>query len=143
MTDHKATPEQWAYAEEWAAEKYACYSCIIELRARVEALECGKNVENLQRLSDQLLDRLVELEADQWLRQHAKPKPEPALAAPLVERVARAIGRDDEPIHWEPEARAAIREVAAWLRSRIESVGAMWMRDRLLAIAAELETEHG
>jgi hypothetical protein len=29
--------------------------------------------------------------------------------------VARAIGRDDEPINWEPEARAAIREVAAWM----------------------------
>jgi hypothetical protein len=35
-----------------------------------------------------------------------------------VERVACAIGRDDEPINWEPEARAAIREVAAWMRER-------------------------
>jgi hypothetical protein len=33
----------------------------------------------------------------------------------LVDRVARAIGQDDEPINWEPEARAAIREVALWL----------------------------
>jgi hypothetical protein len=31
--------------------------------------------------------------------------------------VARAIGRDDEPINWEPEARAAIREVAVWMTS--------------------------
>jgi hypothetical protein len=30
--------------------------------------------------------------------------------------VARAIGRDDEPINWDPEARAAIREVLAWLQ---------------------------
>jgi hypothetical protein len=34
----------------------------------------------------------------------------------LVDRVARAIGRDDEPINWEPEARAAIHEVLAWLK---------------------------
>jgi len=33
----------------------------------------------------------------------------------LVDRVARAIGRDDEPINWEEEARAAIRMVALWL----------------------------
>ena len=33
----------------------------------------------------------------------------------LVDRVARAIGRDDEPINWEEEARAAIQMVALWL----------------------------
>jgi hypothetical protein len=33
----------------------------------------------------------------------------------LVDRVARAIGRDDEAINWEEEARAAIRKVATWL----------------------------
>jgi len=39
MTEYKATPEQWANTENWAAEKLSCYSCILELRARVEALE--------------------------------------------------------------------------------------------------------
>jgi hypothetical protein len=33
----------------------------------------------------------------------------------LVDQVARAIGRDDAPINWEEEARAAIRMVALWL----------------------------
>jgi hypothetical protein len=33
----------------------------------------------------------------------------------LVNKVARAIGRDDEPTNWEEEARAAIRMVALWL----------------------------
>lgn len=33
----------------------------------------------------------------------------------LVDQVARAIGRDDEPVNWEEEARAAIRMVALWL----------------------------
>lgn len=41
---------------------------------------------------------------------------------PLVKRVALAISRcedpeewDDEMVNWTPEARAAIRKVAAWL----------------------------
>lgn len=45
------------------------------------------------------------------------------LTGSLVERVAVAISRcedsscwDDEAVNWEPEARAAIREVAEWLR---------------------------
>jgi hypothetical protein len=41
-----------------------------------------------------------------------------------VERVAIAISRcedsscwDDEAVNWEPEARAAIRQVLAWLKA--------------------------
>jgi hypothetical protein len=57
----------------------------------------------------------------------------------LVDRVARAIGRDDEPINWEPinwepEARAAIREVAAWMREQ---------HDGDLVAATVLEREAG
>jgi len=37
----------------------------------------------------------------------------------LVDRVARAIGRDDEPINWEEEARAAIRPLAPSLKKRV------------------------
>jgi hypothetical protein len=36
---HRATPEQWAITEEWAADNLSCYSCILELRARIEKLE--------------------------------------------------------------------------------------------------------
>jgi hypothetical protein len=32
--------------------------------------------------------------------------------------VACAIGRDDEPINWTPEARAAILEISAWLAAQ-------------------------
>ncbi len=83
-----ATPEQWAQQEEYAAKVEDCDSCcIVELRARVEELEAN-----------------------------SKPTPNPnQIGRSLVERVARAIGQDDEPINWEPEARAAIREVALWL----------------------------
>ena len=53
---------------------------------------------------------------------------------PLVERVACAIGRDDEPINWTPEARAAILEVSKWIAAQSNSVtGQAW--------AAQLEIE--
>lgn len=67
-------------------------ACILELRARIEALEANSS---------------AGLTSSNYL---GKPDTSP------VERVARAIGRDDEPVNWEPEARAAIREVAAWLK---------------------------
>jgi hypothetical protein len=38
MTDYKATTDQWAYQEHWAQEDGDA-ACILELRARVEALE--------------------------------------------------------------------------------------------------------
>jgi len=46
----------------------------------------------------------------------APPAPPAAPAGGLVERVALAIGGEgDHPANWTPEARAAIREVAAWM----------------------------
>jgi hypothetical protein len=50
-----------------------------------------------------------------------EPQPEPADS--LVERVASicASSSDDEPESWRPEALAAIREVASWLRSELLS----------------------
>jgi hypothetical protein len=48
---------------------------------------------------------------------NSQPTPNQSqIRSSLVDRVARAIGRDDEPINWEPEARAAIHEVLAWLK---------------------------
>jgi hypothetical protein len=45
-----------------------------------------------------------------------KPTPPAAPAGGLVDRVALAIGGEgDHPANWTPEARAAIREMAAWL----------------------------
>ena len=64
------------------------------------------------------LDRLIAQDRDDA----------PTRAGSLVERVALAISGvedsscwDDETVNWAPEARAAIREVAAWLR--VESEG--------------------
>jgi hypothetical protein len=41
MTIQKATPEQWQFAEDWGI--YATRACLLELRARVEALEAQAN----------------------------------------------------------------------------------------------------
>ncbi len=84
-----ATPEQWALLEDTAT---SCMSaCILELRARVEALEAN-----------------------------SKPTPNPsqirssAPASSLVERVAIACAKPCNET-WDDQARAAIREVTAAL----------------------------
>jgi hypothetical protein len=119
MSDYKATPEQRA---------------IFELRAKVEALEdkykmqrlatleWGKDVENLQRWNDQNLIRIERLEAtqqDKLDRLIAQDRDEaPVTTGSLVERVSCAIDGRINPDQWlhQDAARAAIREVAAWLR---------------------------
>jgi inactivated superfamily I helicase len=90
MTDYKATPEQWADAGAFASGTRAC---ILELRARVEALEEAENDRRFE-AAKVLID-----------------KPAPALAGSLVERVRKALSYPPGPY-----ARAAIREVATWLR---------------------------
>ena len=39
---HRATPGQWADTEHWGAENLSADSCILELRARIEALEAAQ-----------------------------------------------------------------------------------------------------
>ena len=77
---HRATAEEWRTAERNTLLIY--YSCLLELRDRIEALEA------------------------------AQPKSDSS----LVERVTAAIvGNSEAGVNWKPEARAAIREVAAWM----------------------------
>ncbi len=95
-TPHRATPSDWA----WLEGNSTCDRCdaawsrgLIELRARVEALEAA---------------------------QHA-PTTTEARPGGLVERVAEVIAHkgcfDPEEVYGQ-EARAAIREVAKWLEAR-------------------------
>jgi len=64
----------------------------------------------------------------------AKPTPNPSqIRSSLLERVVMAAGRDGETARWK-EARAAIREVAAWLREQ---------QDGYLVAATVLEREAG
>lgn len=95
MTDnteqHKASTEQWALIESTPA---ACLSgTILELRARVEALEV---------LTNHFRDA-----------RNMVPTPASSLVERVVDALANASGSD-----WEEAARAAIREVAAAVRSR-------------------------
>jgi hypothetical protein len=106
---HRATPEQWATAEKWATGDGfgVMHACLLELRARVEALEAAAN------------DR----QQDQDAECAAAPSPAPS----LVDQVANAIC--SVPHDYEAESRAAIRAVAAWLQSeypRREGYGTAW-----------------
>ena len=115
MTDFKATPEQWDDAGAFASDTRAC---LLELRARVEALEAGATCPHvvssdegtsycaLAEQTQDKLDRLIE-----------RDRAAPAQADSLVEGVQRAI-HDVEFPHGDDEARAAIREMAAWLHEQ-------------------------
>jgi hypothetical protein len=130
MTDqHRATPEQWADCEEGARLWSGAFDCILELRARIEALEAAQQDK---------LDRLIALDA-------ADPTPDPAMAelraasaevrpaGGLVERVAGSIDSTVEfnPDSYAPEARAAIREVAAWLSEHTDDDASAYWAERL------------
>jgi hypothetical protein len=83
---HRATARQWRDVKALGYD-IATYSCILELLHRIEELEAAAKPNYLE-------------------------KPDSSLVA----RVALAItGENGGPINWRPEARAAIREVAAWL----------------------------
>jgi len=101
MTNYRATPENWEAMERWAKSNDNACSCILELRARVEALEAN-----------------------------AKPTPnDRQIRSSLVELVAAtlaAMTHSDPGDTWELEARAAIREVAAWFELGAEQGSVLW-----------------
>ena len=137
---HRATAGEWALVRRMA--HHVEFSCLLELRDRIEALEArnendkeawaamrragsshGERIGALmERIEDLENDRRAILNSSSRLRVgfHDSPAKSNHPAKPdssLVERVAFAIvGDSDGPINWKPEARAAIREVAAWLR---------------------------
>ena len=95
---HRATPPQWADQERrisWLIDD-AKSSCILELRAHVEALEAAAN------------DR----QQDQDAECAAAPSPAPS----LVDRVALELMNPPLDEDDRQQARAAICAVAAWLR---------------------------
>jgi hypothetical protein len=143
MTDYKATPEQWANVQEFAA--VATESCLLELRARVEALEAAAHkhivetsanilalasrVESLEAAERQAskvyeISKPLKLTAKQQeelnalLRPSSKPSPNSSqIGSSLLERVADAINSEAGSCFATIEARAAIREVASWMTS--------------------------
>jgi len=145
MTDYKATSDQWNQVQK-CADVIGSSDCsaILELRARIEALEAAAHkhivetsanilalagrVDSLEAAERQAskvyeISKPLKLTAKQQeelnalLRPGSRPSPNSSqIRSSLVERVVMAIGRDSETARWN-EARAAIREVAAWMTS--------------------------
>jgi hypothetical protein len=145
MTDYKATSDQWNQVQK-CADVIGSSDCsaILELRARIETLENAAHKHIVETNSNilALAGRVDSLEAAErqaskvyeiskplkltvkqqeelnaLLRPSSKPSPNSSqIGSSLVERVVMAIGRDSETARWN-EARAAIREVAAWMTS--------------------------
>jgi hypothetical protein len=95
--------------------------CVKELRSRIEALEAAQRPPHQDKL-----DRLMALDSDD-----GEPIVLPSSRADLlIDRVAQAIyAAPNNAEGWRSEARAAIREVAAWLRSeypRRDGYGTAW-----------------
>jgi hypothetical protein len=113
MTDYRATPEQWEVQEKFAPESEdAC--CLLELRSRIERLELGAGIRDV---------------VAKEVRQSYPEKPSKSLAQRVAGEIALAEGG------WHNEARAAIREVATWLRDNAEdtrTTTAIWMLEKEL-----------
>ncbi len=91
MTDYKATPEQWDALEKCShAWPGAWGPCILELRARVEALEAiSKPTPNSSQIGRSLVERV---------RKALSYPPEPYARAAIRE-VAAAL-REQSPLGW-------------------------------------------
>jgi hypothetical protein len=106
MTGHKATPEQrdagrydWALADTEALDGDPAFRCIMELRARVEALEAAQRA-----IASSSSDR-----THLGLTQDA-----PASSDSLVEQLAIVCAMPAKWT-WDDQARAAIHTIANWL----------------------------
>jgi hypothetical protein len=92
--DYKASRYDWSKADTEALEGDPAFRCLLELRARVEALEEAQ-------------------------RPTVKESSATAPAGSLVERVARLLAEKDDPHEmWHIDARDALREVAAAVRAK-------------------------
>ena len=148
MTEHhRADPKLWATAEKWGANTMDMANCILELRDRIQLLEAA------QQAPDPYSGRPSSLTDDQrktaaaaaeagarcaieqlrskpgsWRPAEPAPSPHPPT---LVDRVIHAINPSLTPSFRSDrdEARAAIREVAEWLRSEYpqrQGYGTAW-----------------
>lgn len=143
-TPHRATPEQWAKQERWAHDHDS--SCLLELRARVEALETGATCPHIVSSDEgtsycalaEASARIVQpdVPADTSAQANSKPTPNPGqIRSSLVEAVRQAILMHGDGLTFSDEARAAIRAVAEWLRVQRGWEYGSW--------ALEQETDHG
>jgi len=137
MNNYKATPEQWIDVEFCDKADFNS-ACILELRARIEQLEAQAS--NYPAIPDSSTPPPVATDEELWKlwaefgfaafriiynlgvargpassREVAEPAP---VAGGLVERVSDAITSETGSRWASTEARAAILEVAKWLREQ-------------------------
>lgn len=117
------TQEQhWERVKGAASQGLPYCSCLLDLRARVEALKAAQNL----RQQDEDTERAwtpapqtpeqVSAGLREAFRESQGTSNDRQIRSSLVERVAYALtGDSDGPINWKPEARSAIREVAEWM----------------------------
>ena len=157
MTDYKATPEQWAQCEDWVKSSVvgASDACILELRARVETLEAAARKHIAETSSNilALASRVESLEAAERetskIHQISKPlKLTPEQMKQVEDRLGlnlkstpdsnqivnyRLVERVEDVLIESIKdqgsmARAAIREVAAWMReNEVGYTAARWL----------------
>jgi len=121
-----ASSEHWEDAAAFAPNTRAC---LLELRARVEALEAARQVQPSTSLAKSMEaacqaqpgTRLVSYSVGparslEELGKDHTPVPQAPPADGLVQRVIAAMSCAELSSTWEPEARAAIREVATTAR---------------------------
>ena len=133
MTDYKATPEQWADVEDWAAVNGVSHACLLELRARVEVLEdaAQKHIVETSANILALASRVEALESTQQkpepineeennrrfhacmdLIRNATPEQIRA-AAELPDRPASKVYEINEPLKLTPEQAQQVRDLLA------------------------------
>jgi hypothetical protein len=112
MTTYRATPEQWVNLERRQLYGGDLVCAVLELRDRVQSLEddSWKQAESTRFCVDALVKRIEALEANSQPTPNSLP-----IRSSLVERVHSCIVGEPECGHMQ--ARAAIREVAAWMTS--------------------------
>ena len=126
---HRATDKQWAHLRETSTASLS--SCLLELRDRIQQLEAAQQVpvtssaaDRMLALQDQIRDGALTL-ADA-LKEIGAPEPAPSPSpSTLVDRVANAIYNVHAFHAPDAQARAAIREVAAWLLEQDPEPGAV------------------
>ena len=127
MTDYKATFEQWNDVEQWAnsGSHASTDHCILELLSRVERLEEEIHQENIcnNKCIQIIAERFDRLERtiDDNCKQTFNLK---QIRPSLIKRVAQAMVADQSEDLYKGEARAAILEVAGWLREKTYQVAA-------------------
>jgi hypothetical protein len=135
---HRSTPEHWATVEAYAQQVSSTDDCLLELRARIEALEAGATCPHIA-TSDEGTSycRLAEQMANSQPTPNHRQIRSSDDASSLVDKVALKIAHKGCFLPTEvygEDARAAIREVAAWLEGRNVGAGratARWLLEEV------------